>query len=185
MIVIFLSMIVIFLSIYGLLRMTFVAQPIRSTSTRTVATGPTSTPNLLPVSTAPTPEPAPTSTPQPTPTPNPLKSRVVKHRPNQFREGAISKEELSAIKNAIKTIQWSRNADPKAAADEDYAAIAKECNKRSAHYLLLDLITEAAGNDYQPHNEAANSAYITELNSVFEKGVKDEPEAQKPSSKRQ
>ena len=126
----------------------------------------------------------PATSVEPTPTPKPLKSRVVKHQPNQFRKGALSKEELSAIKKAIRTIEWSRNSDPKAAADEDYAAIVKECEKSSVHDLLADLITEAASNDYQPGNEAANSTYITELVSHFETRVKDEREAQKPRSQR-
>jgi hypothetical protein len=107
----------------------------------------------------------------PTPTLKPLKRRVVKHQPDQFRVGAISKEELSAIKKAIKTIPWSRNSDPKAAADEDYAAIVKECEKSAVNGLLTDLVTEAVSNDYQPNNEAANGAYFTELNSNFENGV--------------
>jgi hypothetical protein len=182
------SIIVILFSIYGLLKTTFNAQPIRSTPTTIVASAPTATPNMLGVSPTPTPEPTlePTATPipEPTPTPKPLKSRVVKHQPDQFRKGALSKEELSAIKKAIKSIQWSRNSDPKAAADEDYAAIVKVCENSSVHYLLADLITEAASNDYQPDNEAANSSYITELNSNFDSKVKDEREAQKPSSTR-
>jgi hypothetical protein len=161
------------------------------TPTTTVATPATSTPSILPVSTTPkhesspqTTQSTPTATVEPTPTPKPLRSRVVKHQPNQFRKGALSKEELSAIKKAIKTIQWSRNSYPKAAADEDHAAIVKECEKSSVHDLLPDLITEAASNDYQPGNEAANSAYITELISDFETRVKDEREAQKPPSQR-
>ena len=102
----------------------------------------------------------------------PLKSREIKHQPDRFRNGAISKEELSAIKKAIKTIQWSRNSHPKAAADEDYAAIVKECENSGVRYLVTDLITEAASNDYQPGNEAANTTYITELISDFENGAK-------------
>jgi hypothetical protein len=127
------------------------------------------------MSTIPGPEATPKSaqsTPaEPTPALKPLKRRVVKHQPDQFRKGAISKEELSAIKKAIKTIPWSRNSDPKAAADEDYAAIVKECEKSAVNGLLTDLVTEAVSNDYQPNNEAANGAYFTELNSNFENGV--------------
>jgi hypothetical protein len=108
----------------------------------------------------------------------PLKSREIKHQPDRFRNGSISKEELSAIKKALKTIQWSRNADPKAAADEDYAAILKECQNSNLHYLLTDLITEAASNNYQPDNQAANSTYINELISDFENGVKADRENQ-------
>jgi hypothetical protein len=96
----------------------------------------------------------------------------VKHQPDQFRKGAISKEQLAAIKNAIRNIPWSRNGDPKAAADEDYAAIVKECEKSSVHDLLTDLITEALSNDYQPNNETANAAYLAELNTNFENGAK-------------
>jgi hypothetical protein len=103
--------------------------------------------------------------------PKPLKGRVIKHRPDQFPKGALSKEELSAIKKAIRTIQWSRNSDPKAAADEDYAAIVKECENSSAHYLLEDLITEVTSNDYQPDNEVANTTYIEELISDFKNGA--------------
>jgi hypothetical protein len=163
----------------------------QSTPSTTVATTATSTPGILSVSTTPKHEPTlektqstPTTTVKPTPTPKPLKSRVVKHQPNQFRKGALVQEELSAIKKAIRTIQWSRNSDPKAPADEDYAAIAKECEKSSVHDLLADLITEATSNDYQPGNEAANGTYITELVSDFETRVKDEREAEKPRSQR-
>ncbi len=170
------SIILIFISAYGLLKAVFDAQQVKSTPTKAVATTPTPSPNMPLASTTRTPDPilgpTPTPTPVSTPTPKPLKSRVVKHQPDQFRKGAISKEELSAIKKAIKTIPWSRNSDPKAAADEDYAAIVKECEKSSVHDLLTDLITEAVSNDYQPNNEAANGAYFTELNSDFENGVK-------------
>ena len=216
---------VIFISIYGTLKLTFHAQPIQSTPSTTVATTASSAPSILSASTTPsleptpqpiqstssttagttansapsilsasttpslqpTPEPAPstpTATVGPTPTPKPLKSRVIKHQPNQFRTGALSKEELSAIKKAIRTIQWSRNSDPKAAADEDYAAIAKECEKSNVHDLLADLITEAASNAYQPDNEAANTTYINDLISDFETGLKDEGEGQKTGPQR-
>jgi hypothetical protein len=40
----------------------------------------------------------------------------------------------------------------------------------SPSMLLADVITEAVSNDYQPNNEAANSAYFAELNSNFENG---------------
>ena len=158
----------------------------QSTPTTTVAATAASTPSILPVSTPrvePTPEltqSTPTTTVEPTPTLKPLKRRVVKHQPDQFRKGAISKEELSAIKKAIKTIPWSRNSDPKAAADEDYAAIVKECGKSSLHGLLTDLVTEAVSNDYEPNNDPANAAYFTELYSDFENGVKTDRE--KPRS---
>ena len=184
-------LIVIFISIYGTLELTFHAQPIQSTSSTTVATTASSAPSILSASTTPslqpTPQPAPstpTATVEPTPTPKPLKSRVIKHQPNQFRRGALSKEELSAIKKAIRTIQWSRNSDPKAAADEDYAAIVKECAKSNVHDLLADLITEAASNAYQPDNEAANTTYINDLISDFETGLKDERAGQKTGSQR-
>jgi hypothetical protein len=170
------SIILILISIYVLLKTVFDAQQVKSTPATAVAATPRSSPNLLLASTTATPDPTPELTPTPTPvstpTPRPLKSRVVKHQPDQFRKGAISKEELSAIKKAIKTIPWSRNSDPKAAADEDYAAIVKECEKSPVHDLLTDLITEAVSNDYQPNNQTANSAYFTELNSDFENGVK-------------
>ena len=177
------SIILIFIAIYGLLKTVFNAQQVKSTPTTAVATTPTPSPNILLVSTTPTPDPTPETTPTPTPvstpTPKPLKSRVVRHQPGQFRKGAINKKELSAIKKAIKTIPWSRNSDPKTAADEDYAAIVKECEKSSMHNLLTDLITEAVSNDYQPNNEAANDAYFTELNSDFENDVKADREKQK------
>jgi hypothetical protein len=217
-------LIVIFISICGILKMTFDAPPIQSTSTTTVAHAATSSPSVLPISRTlgpePTPEPAqsthttavatatsppiilpisgkpgpeptpespkstPTETVHPTPTPKPLKSRVVKHQPNQFRKGALSKEELSAINKAMRTIHWSRNSDPQAAAHEDYTAIAKECEKSSVPDLLTDLITEAASNDYQAGNETANSIYIAALISNFETRVKDEREVKKPEAQR-
>jgi hypothetical protein len=184
-------LIVIFICICGMLKMIFDAPPTPSKPVTTVATDATSTPSNLPISTTPGPEPTPaptqskpTETVRPTPTPKPLKSRVVRHQPNQFRKGALSKEELSAIKKAISTIQWSRNSDPQAAAHEDYAAITKECEKSSVHDLLADLITEAVSNDYQPGNEAANSTYSAALISDFETRVKDEQEAKKPGTLR-
>jgi len=164
-------------------------EPTQSTPTTTGATASTSPPSILPISGTPEPEPAAESTQptlietvHPTPTPKPLKSRVVRHQPNQFRKGALSKVELSAINKAMRTIQWSRNSDPQAAAHEDYAAIAKECEKSSVHDLLADLITEAASNDYQPGNEAANSIYIAALISKFETRVRGEGEGKKPET---
>jgi outer membrane biosynthesis protein TonB len=206
------SIMLILISLYGLLKAVFDAQPIKSAPATAVATTPTPSPNMPLASTTrtpdptpeptstPTPEPASTPNPKPTPTPNPkptptpnpkptpvstptpkpLKSRIVKHQPDQFRKGAISKEQLAAIKNAIRTIPWSRNGDPKAAADEDYAAIVKECEKSSVHDLLTDLVTEALSNDYQPNNEAANAAYLAELNADFENGA--ETDRKKPEA---
>ena len=54
----------------------------------------------------------------------------------------------------------------------------KECENSSIRYLVTDLITEAASNDYQRGNEAANTTYITELISDFENGVKADRENQ-------
>jgi hypothetical protein len=116
----------------------------------------------------------PTPTPVSTLTAEPIKARVVTHQPDQFRKGAISSAELSAIEKAIKTIPWSRNSNPQAAAKEDYAAIVKECRNSGVHDLLIDLITEAVSNEYQPNNEAANSAYSTELNLDLENGDQSE-----------
>jgi hypothetical protein len=192
------SIILILISIYVLLKMAFDAQQVKPALTVSVGTTPTpnrstllvsATPIATPSASAsasatptPTPDPAPEPTSTPTPvsptTSKPLKNRVVKHQPDQFRKGALNKEEVSAIKKAIKTIPWSRNSDPKAAADEDYAAIVKECEKSTVHDLLTDLVTEAVSNDYQANNEAANSTYFTELNSDFESGVKTDRENQ-------
>jgi hypothetical protein len=166
------SIILIFISIYVLLKTVFDAHHVKSTDTTVVAITATPSPNMLLVTTTPAPDPTTESTATPTfvsiPALQPLKDRVVKHQPDQFCKGALSKEELSAINKAIKIIPWSRNSNPKAAANEDYAAIVKECQKSSVHDLLPDLITEAVSNDYQPNNEAANGAYFTELNSDFE-----------------
>jgi hypothetical protein len=166
-------------------------EPSRSTHVKTAATTATPTPSILPVSTTPRLEPTPEpsrstlrATVQPTPTLKPLKSRVVKHQPNQFRKGALDKEELTAVKKTLRTIQWSRNSDPKAAAVEDYKAIVKECATSRVHDLLADLITEAASNDYQPGNEGGNRTYSDELISNLEARVKDEREAQGPPSQR-
>ena len=162
-------------------------EPTRTAPTTTVASTATPSPSSLLVSATPSheslPEPAhstPTTTLEPPPTRSPLKSRVVKHQPNQFRKGALSKEELAAIKKALRTIQWSRNSNPKAAADEDYEAIVKACATSSLHDLLADLITEATSNDYQPGNEAANNTYTAELISNFETNVKEERKAKQP-----
>jgi type IV secretory pathway VirB10-like protein len=171
------SIVLIVISIYGLLKTTFHVQPVQSKPATTLAATPTTTPKVLPAATAATPEPTPeltpTSTPEPTPTPKPLKSRVVKHQPDQFRRGALSREELSAIKKAIRTITWSRNPDPKAAADEDYAAMVRECQNSNVRYHLADLITEAESNEYKPDDEEATRIYITELNANFEAGVRE------------
>jgi hypothetical protein len=168
------SILLIFISISGRLKAAFDSPPSKSKSTIAVAATPTPSPNMLLASTMPPPNPTAPSISTPTPvstfTLAPLNSRVVKHQPDQFRKDAISKAELSAIKNAIKNIPWSRNSNPQAAANEDYAAIVKECAKSSVHDLLQDLITEALSNDYQPNNEAANDAYSSELNSDFESG---------------
>jgi hypothetical protein len=168
------SILLILIALYLLLHTVFHAQHVKSTPPTAVAATATPSPNMLLVSTAPTPDPTPDSSSTPvidsTPAPKPLKSRVVLHQPDQFRKGALSTEELSAVNKAIKIIPWSRNSNPKAAADEDYAAIIKECKASSIHDLLADVITEAGSNDYQPNNEAANSAYFAELNSNFENG---------------
>ena len=79
----------------------------------------------------------------------------------------------------MKTIPWSRNSDPKAAADEDYAAIVKECEKSGGQDLLADLVTEALSNDYQPNNKVTNSAYSAQLNLDFENG----PQSESPDGK--
>jgi hypothetical protein len=89
----------------------------------------------------------------------------------------MSREELSAIKKAIKTIQWSRDST-KAAADKDCAAIVKECKNSNLRYLVADLITEAQATTYRPGNEAANTAYIAELIANFENGVESRREKQ-------
>lgn len=109
-------------------------------------------------------------TPVLTPTLEPLKIRVVKHQASQFRKGAVGQEELSIINKAIKSIPWSRNANPQVAADEDYVAIVKECERSGVHDLLTDLITEAVSNDYQPNHQEANITYSIQLNSDFENG---------------
>jgi hypothetical protein len=169
------SIILIFIAAYGVLKTVSHAQQVKSTPRIPVVASAMPSPNLLLVTTVSTPDPTPESTRTPilvsTPELKPLKSRVVKHQPDQFRRGALSKEELFAIKKAVETIPWSRNSNPKAAADEDYAAIIRECKESSVHDLLADLITEAVSNDYQPNNEAANGAYLAELNSDFENGA--------------
>jgi hypothetical protein len=173
------SIILIIISTYGPLKAVFAAHQIKSGSPIAVAATPTPTPDRLLVSMTPVPEkllasttrapdPIPQFTPASTPSLEPLKSRVVQHQPNQFRQGAISGEELLAINKALETIPWSRNSNPKVAANEDYAAIQKECEKSGVPGLLTDVITEAVSNDYQPNDEAANVAYSTELNAVFE-----------------
>jgi hypothetical protein len=154
------SIILVFISSYDLLKPVFALPQTKSASPIAVAAIPTPVSDKLLASTAPT--PASTFTLEP------LKSRVVEHQPDQFRQGAISGEELSAIKKAIEAIPWSRNSNPKAAANEDYAAILKECEKSGVHGLLTDLITEAVSNDYQPNHEAANDAYASQLNADLE-----------------
>jgi hypothetical protein len=165
------SIILIFISLYCLKRV-FDSHQAKSRAATAAATTPAPSSHILLASMTPISNPIPQSTPASTPvlalTPVPLKIRVVEHQPDQFRKGAISTEELSAIQKAIEAIPWSRNSDPKAAAKEDYAAIVKECQKSSVPDLLPDLITEAVSNDYQPNNEAANIAYSTELNSDLE-----------------
>jgi hypothetical protein len=164
--------VLIFISVCGVLKTVFDPHQVKQMPAAAVATTPMPGPNMVVVSRAtpsvPAPEATPTPAPVPTPALGPLESRVVKHQPDQFRKGAMTKEELSTIKKAINTIPWSRNSNPKEAANEDYAAILKECDKSSVHDLLTDLITEAVSNDYRPNNEAANGVYSSELNSDFE-----------------
>jgi hypothetical protein len=168
------SIILIFISICGLLKAAGNAPQVKAKSPTAVAATLTPNPNRLLASATPPLDPTRQSIPTPTPvstvTLEPLKSRVVKHQPDQFRTGAISKAELSAIEKAIKTIPWSRNSNPQAAAKEDYAAIGKESAKSGMGALLQDLLTEALSNDYKPNDVAANDAYSTELNSEFESG---------------
>jgi hypothetical protein len=115
------SIILIFISSYILLKAVFGSHQTKSKSPIAVAATRTPDPDKLIAST--------TLTPTSTFTPEPLKDRVVEHQPGQFRQGAISVEELLAIQTAIETISWSRNSNPEAAANEDYAAIVKECEK--------------------------------------------------------
>lgn len=99
----------------------------------------------------PTPVPPPTSNPDQIANPTPvvtvtpatkaekpvvkaqLKSRVVKHNPEAM--GKMDAGELAVVKKALKAISWSRNSDPKAAADEDYAVIVKYSAKGGPHDL--------------------------------------------------
>ena len=67
-----------------------------------------------------------------------LKSRVVTHSPEDM--GNVPKAELDQVLKAIKVIKWSRNADPVAAATEDYALIKKYCADHGAD-LVADLLT--------------------------------------------
>jgi hypothetical protein len=164
----------IFLSAYVVLKTVFEPHPSKTRSAINVTITPAPDQNIRLVSTAPAPVPSPQLTPEPVPqsksTLEPLKGRVVKHQPAQFRKGVVGDDELVAITKALKSIPWSLNANPEAAAHEDYSAIVNECEKSGEHYLLEDLIAEAVSNDYQPNNEAANAAYSTELNSDFENG---------------
>ncbi len=139
-----------------------------------MAITPTPEPAIQLASSTSAPAPIPPVTPEPIPVPKstlePLKSRVVNHQPDQFRKGAVGKDELIAIKKAMESIAWSLNANPEAAANEDYSAIVRECEKSGEHGLLADLIAEAVSNDYQPNNEGANAAYSNALNSDYENG---------------
>jgi hypothetical protein len=180
------SILLIFISIYRLRETVFAVPEVKSRPASVMAATPTPSPDLLLVSATPAPVPSPLAIPTPTPTLTlaPLKVRVVKHQPDQFRKGAIGKEEIAAIDQAIKTIPWSRNPNPQAAADEDYAAIVKECEQSQVHDLLTDLITEAVANDYQPDNEAANVAYAGRLNSDFEAGDQNASSNQKSAGEK-
>src|ERR1700760_1608737 len=168
------SIFLIFLSIYVLLRTVLDPHPSKLRSAITVATTPTPNPDTRLASTAPAPAPLPQLTPEPIPLAKsnlePLKSRVIKHQPDQFRTGAVGKEELIAIEKAIKSIPWSLNSNPEAAANEDYSSIVKECERRGERDLLADLVAEAVSNDYQPDNETANAAYSTALTADYENG---------------
>jgi hypothetical protein len=164
----------IFLSAYVVLKTVFEPHPSKTRSAINVTITPAPDQNIRLVSTAPAPVPSPQLTPEPVPqsksTLEPLKGRVVKHQPAQFRKGVVGDDELVAITKALKSIPWSLNANPEAAAHEDYSAIVKECEKTGEHHLVEDLIAEAVSNDYQPNNEAANAAYSTQLNADSENG---------------
>jgi hypothetical protein len=159
------SVILISVALYGVLKADFGSPRQNGTPMAAAATPAMPTSPTILVAVTPTPMPSPLLAS----TPEPLNIRVVEHQPDQFRKGAMSKEELSALKKAIQSIQWSRNPDPKSAANEDYRAIVKECEQSSVRDLLTDLVTEAIANDYQPNNEAANAAYSGELSGDFEK----------------
>jgi hypothetical protein len=83
-----------------------------------------------------------------------LKSRVVTNSPEDM--GDVSKAELDQVLKAIKVIKWSRNADPVAAANEDYKSIVKYCADHNVD-LTADLVTEAASGNYG--NDDANARY--------------------------
>jgi hypothetical protein len=162
------SIFLIFLSGYVLLKTVLNPHPSKLRAVITVAATPAPNPNVQLASSAPAPAPEPI--PLSKSSLEPLKSRVVSHQPDQFQKGAVGKEELIAIEKAIKSIPWSLNSNPEAAANEDYSAILKECEKSGEHDLLADLIAEAVSNDYQPNNETANAAYSADLTADFENG---------------
>jgi hypothetical protein len=88
----------------------------------------------------------------------PLKSRSVKY---QFDETAkYERGELVALKTALKTIHWSRNSDPRSAAEEDYQSILDYSSTSQYHSFLEHLETEAEYNDYITGNEHANDDYL-------------------------
>ena len=148
----------------------------------------------------PTPTPTPVATPASTPTATPsslwteedmravfpekyaspkppvrlLKSRVVTHSPEDM--GDVPKSELDQVLKAIKVIKWSRNADPVAAANEDYKSIVKYCADHNVD-LTADLVTEAASGNYG--NADANARYEMTMDKALLSGAKTRNEASK------
>jgi hypothetical protein len=106
--------------------------------------------------------------PIPTPTATLLKIRIIKHSP----KSKMDADELASVKKALKAINWSRNPDPKEAADVDYSAIVKILCKGRTTQSFPDLIWEAESNDYQPNNEKANDEYQAQLSDDFESGIR-------------
>ena len=104
-----------------------------------------------------------------------LKSRVVTHSPEDM--GNVPKAELDQVLKAIKVIKWSRNADPVAAATEDYALIKKYCADHGVD-LVADLLTEAEAS-YQPGNDDASTRYSMTMDKVLLSGAKTSNEASK------
>jgi hypothetical protein len=105
-----------------------------------------------------------------------LKSRVVTHSPEDM--GDVPKAELDPVLKAIKVIKWSRNADPVAAANEDYKSIVKYCADHNVD-LTADLVTEAASGNYYPGNDDANARYQMTMDKALLSGAKTSNEAAK------
>ena len=100
-----------------------------------------------------------------------LKSRVVKHSPNEMGEWDGDAERIDVLK-ALKEIQWFLNSNPRRAADEDYASIQKYVaaydGTVNRDNLFVALCAEAQADGNYPQGD--HFPYTCEMDKLIQKG---------------